>query len=352
VLHCSFPYANGCFSLKGFLYPWTSTRFSEKGPRNISIGIDVISAPEPHPLDFDWRFDAQSVDKLAQIVPTTTPIMALGCPSLAKRFRELGIEAMLVDRQPIQGAEGQIELDIQTDPPRKFNSLTAIIDPPWYPGHLFRWVSWAAACVGEGGEVYASIWPPGTRPTGEIEYLEARKWMDTWATVSELKYRPTYNIPTFELASLQSSEAGALAQSPRVGRLLRIKVNEVPPLPSISPSGECWRRFVFNDYQIAIRKSAEEPNSPAINQLSNADGWIWPYVSRRAPHRDKIDIWSSRNEVAQATGVRTLTDAFRALSASQSTTDFEYLISQFPFLTEWKLPCPPYWRTREWLHLQ
>jgi hypothetical protein len=216
-------FAKCCLSLKGLLYPWTSTRFTEKNLRNISIGIDVISAPEPHPLDFDWRFDAQSVDKLAQIVPTTTPIMALGCPSLAKRFRELGIEAMLVDRQPIQGAEGQIELDIQIDPPRKFDSLTAIIDPPWYPGHLFRWVSWAAACVGEGGEVYASIWPPGTRPTGEIEYLEARKWMDTWATVCELKYRPTYNIPTFELASIQSSEAGALARSPRVGRLLRAK---------------------------------------------------------------------------------------------------------------------------------
>ena len=279
-------------------------------------------------------------------------MLTLGCPSLAKRFRDIGVDCVLVDRQPLQYVDSQVELDIQVDPPIVSGFRTAIVDPPWYPEYVPRWIAWAAGCVGEGGVIYALIWPSDTRPTGEIEYLTVRKWIQTWATMTELDYHPAYDLPFFEIASHQASKDGNLAKSPRLGRLIRIDVQKIPHLPKIAPGREIWTRFVFNDYQLAVRTDIETSTSPFIDQLPNAVGWIWPYVSRRAPKRSKINIWSSRNEVALATGINAIIFALRNVSLTQSVSDFESVLSPFPSLIDWKIPRPPYWRTSEWLHHQ
>ncbi len=308
--------------------------------------------PESHPLDFDWRFDSETIDELLRILPNKGPILALGCPSLVKRLAKSGRVALLVDRQPIHYLENHVELDLQVAPPPFSGFSASIIDPPWYPEHARRWISWAANCLVDGGEILASIWPNQTRPEGEIEYQYLKSWIATWAEVYELEYRPKYEIPPFEIASELYSQSGELARSPRAGRLIKIKMKRKPALTKTTPGHDTWTRFIFNNYQVAVRNRPGTSTETTLNKLPNASGWIWPYVSRRAPHREKIDVWSSRNEVAQAKNPPLLINSLRSLISSSTEVDFKSALSDFPVLLEWKIPLPPYWRTQEWLHQQ
>lgn len=310
------------------------------------------SIPEPHPLDFDWRFDSNTVAELSNFVLHDAPILAVGCPSIAQHFQKAGREAFLVDRQPFQCAETQILLDLRVGGPPVPGFRTAIVDPPWYPEEVSIWIAWAANCVGAGGTVFASIWPENTRPSGEAEYVEARRWMETWSTVVQLEYSPTYERPLFESIAQETPEPNRLAKSPRVGRLLEIKVQTVPLLPMAHSRNENWLRFVFNDYQLALRMRDNTFTSPSILPISSADGWIWPFVSRRAPQRSQIDVWSSQSEVGEVRGIKLLVEALRAVTHAQEASDFEAALSPFPSLLQWNIPRPPYWRTHEWSHQQ
>ena len=117
------------------------------------------SLPEPHPLDFDWRFSSETVIEISKLVSKDESVLAIGSPSIARYFQQVGREVALVDRQPFQCAETQIVLDINTVPPPVLGFSTAIVDPPWYPEQFSTWVAWAANCVGAGGTVFALIWP-------------------------------------------------------------------------------------------------------------------------------------------------------------------------------------------------
>lgn len=307
---------------------------------------------EPHPLDYDWRFDATTISNLPMLLPRSGAVLALGCPSLARELTEGGREVLLVDRQPIQCLDFQIELDIQVSPPELSGFASAVIDPPWYPEQVKRWVAWAANCVVDGAGILVSIWPPGTRPFGEREYQDLKEWMRAWSEVSELDCQPRYETPPFELASETSSCGGVLSTSPRVGRLIRLRLKERPSLPHLIESMEDWTRFVFNNYQIAVRKRNGTLARASFNPIANANGWIWPYVSRRAPLRDTIDVWSSRNEVARVENTSLLIDALRKVSCLDAHESFDSALSAFPSLLEWEIPKPPYWRTHEWTHRQ
>lgn len=310
------------------------------------------SIPEPHPLDFDWRFDSKTVAELSNLILNGEPILAIGCPSITQHFHQTGREVALVDRQPFQCAETQILLDMQVGGPPVPGFRKAIVDPPWYPEQISAWIAWAANCVGVGGTVYASIWPQKTRPSGEKEYVAARRWMESWSTVVQLEYSPTYEKPHFESIAQETSKQGILAKSPRVGRLLEIKVQTVPPLPVAPSSSENWLRFVLNDYQLALRIRDDTFTTPSILPITGADGWMWPFVSRRAPQRSQIDVWSSQNEVGEVGGIKLLTEAIRTVTKAQSVSDFESAFSLFPSLLQWNIPRPPYWRTHEWSHHQ
>jgi hypothetical protein len=55
-----------------------------------------------------------------------------------------------------------------------------------------------------------------------------------------------------------------------------------------------------------------------------AKGWLWPYVSARAPGRDRIGIWSSGGEVAQVSDPKQLISALQEAVVARSpssTTD-------------------------------
>lgn len=308
--------------------------------------------PDPHPLDFDWRYESSTVEYLSRQIPTGGPILAVGAPSLARYLDSVGRDVTLVDRQPFQGVKRHIVVDLNVSTLRPRGFLTAVVDPPWYKNDFLTWISWTANVVGEGGLILATVWPPNVRPSAADEFNDISQWMLTWATVAESRYWPQYVAPPFERAAIAASSSTELSSSPRVGRLLFIKVDTIPSITALSPRLERWSRFVFNEYQIAVRARSDGSSEGQLAPLHSALRWQWPFVSRRAPDRSKIDLWSSNNEAAIVSGTEGIERALRTLLKAENESAFRHSLSSVPALMEWRIPHPPYWRASEWSHQQ
>lgn len=178
------------------------------------------------------------------------------------------------------------------------------------------------------------------------------KWVRSWAEVQTLSLVTRYARPMFELAALRVSENGLLAASPGEGRLLRLQVRERPQIPHPTSTGKPWLRFVLNDYQLAVCLAEPDRTSLPMRKHPNAKGWIWPFVSKRAPGRSTINLWSSRNEVAIVENPQLLANALRLALKAPDPRSFEAGLVGYEGLLEWEIPRPPYRRMFEWQHLQ
>src|SRR5262245_15305122 len=119
--------------------------------------------PEPHPLDFDWRYTTETIDRLVAELPSDADCIAIGAPTVAAAIDQRSGQVLLVDRQPIQRIANCLCIDVRVHAPlsRKFSH--AVVDPPWYPDDFKRWISWAAQSLLPGATILTSLWPQTTR---------------------------------------------------------------------------------------------------------------------------------------------------------------------------------------------
>ncbi|MGO8184152.1 hypothetical protein [Rhizobium leguminosarum] len=310
----------------------------------------MTGLPEPHPLDFDWRFTSETTEQLLPFLMSEQPVLAIGTPSVARRFEELGREVLLIDRQPVQGVRNHLRVNVG-DPSFQVESTVAIIDPPWYLPEITYWSAWTATLVGVGGKIFLSLWPNDVRPNATKELESFMRWTSEWADVEPLALVPRYDRPLFERSANEATDDFALSSSPGYGQFLILHVREIPALPICPSDKGHWARFLLNNYQLAVRVE-QECGFPRLGRHPKAQNWMWPYVSRRAPERDLIGLWSSQNEVAVVTNAAVLIETLKTAFGSDNPEVFEAHLARYPELLEWRLPRPPYWRYLEWQHQQ
>jgi hypothetical protein len=304
---------------------------------------------EPHPLDFDWRFDDATISKLCGLVRGHN-ILALGAPSVARRIQATGGSVQLVDRQPVQRVRNHLVADAQTFHVAEGRFDMAVVDSPWYPRELVEWASAAGRAVGPGGKVFVSVWPPETRPSAVDDLSRALAELNGWASVTETPIELAYEAPLFESVALSISETEPLARSPKHARLVRLDVRLRPPPAPRSTRPPLWHRFFLDGYQLGVRLEPRDPAQRLVAPHPNAKGWRWPFVSARAPGIDRIGIWSSAGEVAQVGNPRHLISVLQEAISAESASSFDAALSPMPELISWKIPRPPYERTLEWQH--
>lgn len=309
-----------------------------------------MEPPEPHPLDFDWRFSTSAARLLARLAAGRSTVLCVGTPSVACLLEDRSIEVLLADRQPLQPVRAKVSVDPAADPPLPSSFSVVVVDPPWYPDTYRRWVAWAAAHLKRGGDLLASLWTPETRPTGAEERDEVLRWMASWADVEVRGGALGYFTPAFEEAAAIAQGYAPVDPEWRKGDLLLIRPSETPTLPPPVVAGERWVRFVFNDYQLALRIRADDPCPPRLLAVPGAMGWVWPSVSRREPGRERIDLWSSRNEVAAVEGSAEVLRHLRLIVDTDGDALRRPATEVLQILAGWQLPAGPYWRRLEWTH--
>nr|WP_314985639.1 hypothetical protein [uncultured Pantoea sp.] len=298
--------------------------------------------PDPHPLDYDWRFSANSSIFLSGLCAEHS-VLCLGTPSVANILENALAKYLLIDRHPIQNVSNHSVIDINVSKPNigcEFEYV--VIDPPWYLDVYYRWLSWAANSCTSDGTILLSIWPDETRPSASREKKELFNWIKEWGQLELFEKKLTYVTPEFEKKSFLDKTASKV----RYGDLLVIKLFSRPKLEPEIMSSTIWHRYIFDNYQLAVKMHNEAQSNARISKIAEAEGWIWPSVSKRAHGRDKIQLWSSDNEVAMVSKPGNLKCALDKLIDSPNSIS---LFTDYPELMDWNLPKPPYKRTLKWI---
>lgn len=297
--------------------------------------------PDPHPLDFDWRFTAETVSSLIPFIGKSRPLL-FGMPSLALELSERRFEHLLVDRQPFSLTESRnfVNADIRYSPLNLGKFENVFFDAPWYLEDLLHWFRVAAQHVSDNGRIIFSIWPDHIRPNAYLERRAAIRFVSEFGRITERPTALAYETPAFERASL-ASMGFPTEKSWRRGDLVIVEMENAPSLESLpikfKESGRHWKRFTFGSFQIAVRLSDQESVEPKLLKIGQS--WTMPSVSRRWEGRSEIDLWTSDNRIARLVSPNVFARALCNMQKKCTPASLEEkraleLLSQHQFLSE------------------
>lgn len=308
---------------------------------------DRVVLPPAHPLDYDWRFDKNTVkmiaDELLKECPKNSSILLLGTHSIQVELlrREVGNTVILIDNNKLLVDElnnyshkaNFINLhknlfdnnDLGTDYGLDIGNIGVVfMDPPWYLDAYLVFLDFAAKIVDLGGLVFTSLIPVGMRETAYKErdqfFVDASK---LGLHIEQLlKNTLTYITPIFERKSLQSQSLFCVGNWRKGDFVMMRKVaickNEnhsltIPVQTSIND--DSWLDFVVNGYPIRIKNDLNDKRNPEIISIEPQD--ILPTVSCRYPGRKKVVLWLWDNRVYGIKGTFYFIAALCKLSEKQ-----------------------------------
>lgn len=309
--------------------------------------VDVADEPEveprlpiPHPLDFDWRFThattAALTDELSARGASAT---LLGAPSLwlsmqgrlpASRLHLLDANPLLAGLSDVPEHRATI-VDLLTDPvPTLAPADVVVVDPPWYPEVLAAFVWAAVPLVREGGDVWLSAPPLGTRPGVRRErdtlLEQARSYGLTLRSMRPGALR--YARPPFERAAMRT--AGLLHFVPndwRQGDLFVFERSGSLAAPRTALRWRRWAERTIAGVRIRVDEAAP-PLSEDPGLRSVVEGDVLRSVSRRDPVRASVRVWTSGNRVFGCDAPRRLLDILDAINGDRRLAASERSVAE------------------------
>ena len=289
-------------------------------------GLDSAppGAPEPHPIDFEWRFTADDADALAaEIASGSGRIACLGTPGVFWRLIRRGADVVLYDRNPrirrcieaaLAGSARHVEtVDLNATCPVSTGHAIVVMDPPWYIEQYEMWVAHAGRLVDPGGFVVTSLFPPLLRPQACGQRRLVKELLSDLGTIE--RSRPVlYATPRFEQEVLDTARLGRLGNW-RVAEMLWIRVGStsVNRRSPVRKSDLQWLRFQLGARIIAVRSDPADCGTVRLRPVGQDSGFRLRSVSSRAPERSAINVWTSRNRAANATGIPRVIEFLRSL---------------------------------------
>ncbi len=291
--------------------------------------------PVPHPLDFEWRFSQESIDRLLQKCYELTGngeiVAFLGTPTLAKQSAKWGEsrEVVLIDsnRTMVDHVNSNVSsikvfpCNVLTDRVPMITAAAVIVDPPWYEEFMQSFLWMAAQICMVGGNVLLSMPPVGTRPGMEDEWFRILDWAKTLhfgVTEIERKALP-YISPPFEQNALKAEGICQYPDKWRCGDLVILTLKQLPTVsrPSAPNIETDWDEAILRGVRIRVKVGQNhEFRDPTL--ISIVEGDILPSVSRRDRRRQLPDVWTSGNRIFRCEGPEILLAILNALADENS----------------------------------
>jgi hypothetical protein len=276
-------------------------------PTDESLHEEDSGFPEPHPLDFDWRFDKLALEHLENRIEAASAksIAVLGAPTLFKYLREHQRAAHLFDRNEqivsFLKRAGHTEVthcDLFHYSGRSHFDCV-IADPPWYLDHYQAFIEAARHMLAQGRKLFLSVLPPLTRPSAEKD----RSAVATFASDRGFDLIGTepgllgYLSPPFELEALKSEGMNVFAW--RSGDLYTFVLSDrgvSKYTPVHTEQEHHWKTFAIGRTVVKVKwDGAHLAGSFDFDTVSEMRDIRLRSVSRRSPVRSKINLWTSRN---------------------------------------------------------
>lgn len=300
------------------------------------IGHINQKLPEPHPIDYEWRFDYETAHSLAvRLQEIGGEVCLFGAPTVFLAGCELGLDATLVDRNPqllnwlpAEHRKRVIQFDLNSllpEPKRPFDVL--FMDAPWYPHHIEGWLANALRHLKPTGTLITTLFPSLTRPSARQERADLLSLFNSLGQSQTLEFRPVYETPLFE-AEVLWAEGFSLPRW-RTADLLKIQLSGAEPArPLRHAKEEPWLRYQVGSQVVAVRPSADdEADALEVGPCYENGRFLLRSVSARDPARSRIDVWTSRNRCAHVKGRRRLVPLLEGL---EKDVDPAHLLRELP----------------------
>lgn len=306
---------------------------------------DQLEFPEPHPLDYDWRFTADTAERMALRILSETPgaghIVLIGTPTLFNTIPNSRSDCRVT---LIDGSEELVTylarqkqrpgltckyVDL-TLGPAKFDESSNVVmcDPPWYVEYYAAFLAQATVITEIGATVFISLLPLCTRPESE---RDRREILNIASSLGLAPYALEpgvliYDIPTFERESL-SREGLSVTEEWRRGDLLILKKGSAPSEQEMRRALQRtnlahqdrreWKEVLIGARRIKLRRAADDNNEePQLVRIEQDD--LLPTVSRRYPGRQNVDLWLWDNRVFKVTNRRAFWKALKVAAGRGS----------------------------------
>jgi len=290
--------------------------------------------PEPHPLDFDWRFTEETLLSLRTILrfARLESMAILGAPTLYKYLVDSGTNAWLYDKNPsairylqTEGYDSVTECDLlkSADTSKQFQWVFA--DPPWYVEHYEAFLTVAHGLLIPGGQLLLSMLPRLTRPLASSQRLHIINYAAGlgFDLIEVTRGALKYESPPFELEALRAE--GIAIENWRSGDLFSfvLRSHELEPdSPAEREASAPWTTIELGSTTIRIKSDHESQTERfSYEPVSQSGDTRLHSVSRRSPSRSRINLWTSRNVALIVSQRGTLIDALLRVRDGDSTAE-------------------------------
>lgn len=314
-------------------------RYREDGAAGrFSSVVPVVAASasplfaDPHPADYDWRFNAATVTALTRTLLRTSPgenIALLGTKTVFAPLADQGApvtlfnksQAILNDLRSAGYRHGLVKCDLSQPLPVGHGHYQVVLaDPPWYVDYYRAFLSRAAELLVLGGTAYVSVLPELTRPGAAQDRAAIVQLAATLGLqlLDQQAGHLVYETPGFEQQALRV--CGLYCHDWRRGDLWTFRK---VALPGALPPGELIQdEPTWVEYRIGMTRIKAKPALPTeavrfTYRAADPSGPVLTHVSRRSPFRAAIDVWTSANQAYTVTRMALLHDALTRLVAGQ-----------------------------------
>jgi len=297
------------------------------------ICSDSSDLPEPHPLDFDWRFARQTLELLHQKLNTMDCSNAgiLGAPTLFKFLRDHSKTAHLFDRntQIVNYLSREGYADVTCCDLFRFSARhqfhCVVADPPWYLDYYRAFIEAARRALRPQGRLLLSVLPRLTRPSADQDRSEILRFASDrgFDLVDKEPASLRYLSPPFETEALKSE--GLNIGAWRSGDLYTFALSErdVPEYRvDKSEEDQLWHTWTVGRTVVKVKWDGSHGEEKFdLHNLAGATGIRFRSVSRRSPLRSRINVWTSRNIALRTSRPDVVCAALQLLSEGHRSQD-------------------------------
>ncbi|MBS1852793.1 MAG: hypothetical protein JST79_17960 [Acidobacteria bacterium] len=282
--------------------------------------------PEPHPLDFDWRFSGKTLDFLYQQLKgdSLSDVAILGAPTLFKFLRDRALNAHLFDRNDQitgyltrAGYQSVTCCDLFRFVGKKqFASVVA--DPPWYLDYYRAFIEAARGLLVPNGKLFLSVLPRLTRPSAESDQSEILCFANErgFDLICAERSALRYLSPPFEKEALKSENL--TISSWRSGDLYTFSLSDrTVPEHRIDQleEDELWHTWSIGRTVVKVKWDGSHGHEAfEVRSVGRNSEMRYRSVSRRSPLRSEINIWTSRNIALRTSRPDVVSEALQLVS--------------------------------------
>ncbi|MGD0264749.1 MAG: hypothetical protein ABSD47_07300 [Candidatus Methylomirabilota bacterium] len=311
----------------------------------ISVTTDALSLireikaclPPASPAYYQWWFEDFCYPTLAQrvlrLARARSKLMFIGAPSLgAYVSRRTTAQTWLVDVDeallralaptlPRHAVTSVYDVFDGLEPDLRGGFELVYTDPPWYPEFINQFLARAVEACAPRGYIFISLPPPYTRPGVEQERQSFLSLARSFG-LKLLRRWPSgtrYEVPPFERQAYL--RCGLTLDRPwRSGDLLLFR-RPADPM-RYAPAGDSvhaprWVEFRFGSTRVFLsRDERTRGGEPSLSAPPGHPDFTLGTTSRRELGRGAVNLITSRNRAAVATGTRELASVLVSLARS------------------------------------